>query len=366
MRVDTFDYELPPELIAQEPAPDRSSSRLLVLEAKTGRTEHTHFAQIENYLRPGDTLVLNDTKVVRARLHGIRHRTGGKWEGLFIHAADEHWELMLKTRGKPRPGEVLLAQPEGAAEGAALELEVIERRAEGTWLVRPLVTAASADPVFVESILARIGHVPIPPYIRAGRESVADRERYQTVYAARPGAVAAPTAGLHFTEALLTRLAERGVLFERLTLHVGPGTFQPVKVADTADHVMHAEWCELTAQVAQRLAARRAEGSRIIAVGTTAARVLESACRPTGRIEPYRGWTDLFIVPGYPFRAIDGLITNFHLPKSTLLMLVSALAGTEKILAAYRQAIAQRYRFYSYGDAMLISPLGQEGIKGGY
>ena len=342
MRVDLFDYDLPAELIAQQPAPRRDGSRLLVLHRSSGEVEHRSFAELGDLLRPDDCLVLNDTRVLPARLVGRRAATGGQWEGLYLGETSGLWELMTKTRGKPTVGERIVLDTN------ALELELVRRTESGAWLARPLGTGPSED------LLNMAGQVPLPPYIRGGREGPGDRERYQTVYAHRAGAVAAPTAGLHFTKELLDDLRHRGIELQWLTLHVGAGTFKPVSATDTDEHHMHSEWCELTPSVAERLNALRMAGRRLVAVGTTTTRVLESAAQAAGSLEPFTGQTRLFIVPGYQYRAVDVLLTNFHLPKSTLLMLVSAFAGREAVLNAYHEAIRERYRFYSFGDAMLI------------
>jgi S-adenosylmethionine:tRNA ribosyltransferase-isomerase len=342
VRVDRFDYELPRDLIASEPVTPRDSSRLLVLDRSSARLTHSRFYDLPEFVRPGDCLVLNDTKVVAARLIGRRRLTGGKWQGLFLGERDGCWELLAQTRGAPRPIERIVIEPGG------WELQLVTKTDEGTWLARP----SSDQPTM--TLLESSGQAPLPPYISRRRPRVRDRDDYQTVFARQPGAVAAPTAGLHFTHGLLNRLAALGIETAFVTLHVGLGTFQPVKVADTADHQMRAEWFCLTAQAADRINRVRAGGGRIVAVGTTTARVLESVVADTGKTAPRSGWTRLFITPPYTFRAIDALITNFHLPKSTLLMLVCAFAGMELIRAAYRAAIAERYRFYSFGDAMLI------------
>lgn len=342
MQVSVFDYDLPGELIAQAPVEPRDASRLLVLDRRAGGVVHRMFSEIGKYLNPGDCLVLNDTRVLPARLLGRRATTGGKWEGLFLREACGQWELLCRTRGKPRSGERI------AIDGADFALELTSPTPDGTWWARPTVDRPTVE------LLERAGHVPLPPYIRGGRDSAADRQAYQTVFARRDGAVAAPTAGLHFTPALLEQLRDRGVLQEFVTLHVGPGTFRPVLATDTQDHRMHSEWCELTPAAAERLRAVRQAGRRIVAVGTTSVRVLETAAASGGSLEPFSGPTDLFITPPYDFRVVDGLLTNFHLPKSTLLMLVCAFAETETVLKAYRTAIAERYRFYSYGDAMLV------------
>jgi S-adenosylmethionine:tRNA ribosyltransferase-isomerase len=342
MRVDLFDYELPPQRIAAFPAEPRDSSRLLILDRNSGALQHDHFRNLPHHLKAGDVLVVNDTRVLPARLLGCRTKTAGRWEGLFLRADGERWELMTKTRGKPEPGEVI------AVEGADWFLTLLEKTGRSTWLAQP---SRSAPP---HELLAGVGHVPLPPYIRGGKDRPDDQANYQTVFADRAGAVAAPTAGLHFTPGLITNLEKAGVPLVRVTLHVGPGTFQPVTADDTKAHVMHEEWCELSPDAAHRLRAARVAGGRIIAVGTTSVRTLESIVHQHGDLVPWQGHTRLFIVPGFEFRAVDALITNFHLPKSTLLMLVAALAGRENTLHAYREAIHLHYRFYSYGDAMLI------------
>lgn len=352
MRVDLFDYELPPDRIAQHPVEPRDAARLLVVDRAAGTLRHGRFRDLGEYLRPGDHLVLNDTRVVPARLQGARSKTGGRWEGLFLREVEDSseaglWELMTKTRGKPAAGERVTL---GAGR---CELELVRRLGPGRWLARPHVQDAELVAAGTFAILDAVGTVPLPPYIRGGVEGPGDRDRYQTVFAERAGSVAAPTASLHFTAELLTRLADQGVQRDHVTLHVGPGTFQPVKADDTDDHVLHHEWCELTEGVAERLRSSRAAGGRVVAVGTTTVRTLESASRGAG-LAPFRGETNLFIKPPYDFRTVDVMVTNFHLPRSTLLMLVCAFAGTDLVLEAYREAVREGYRFYSYGDAMLL------------
>ena len=336
MRVDEFDYELPQDLIAQFPTAQRSASRLMHLDGKTGSyTEHV-FVELPMLLRSGDLLVFNDTKVIKARLHGVRE-SGGKVEALIERIVGMRRALaMLKTSHTPRPGQKIQF-------GDTAHATMIERQGEFFLL-------EFADDV--SGILERIGEVPLPPYIerRAGSE---DEARYQTVYARVPGAVAAPTAGLHFDEELLKRLGDSGVRFAYTTLHVGAGTFQPVRVEDVEQHVMHGERYEIPVETAQAVAETRAIGGRITAVGTTSLRALESAAA-SGNLIAGSGETRLFIRPGYGFKVADRLLTNFHLPRSTLLMLVCAFAGTENIRGAYRHAVHSRYRFFSYGDAMLI------------
>jgi S-adenosylmethionine:tRNA ribosyltransferase-isomerase len=297
-------------------------------------------------LKAGDCLVFNDTKVIPARLVGRRDRTGARWTGLFL-AADEHgvWQVLSKTRGKLEPGEAIVVLSWDVRQTVTLRL--LTKLEGGVWAARP---EPMSEPL---EILERVGRIPLPPYIRDGEMVEEDIASYQTVYAAKPGAVAAPTAGLHFTPELLKKLTERGVPQERVTLHVGVGTFRPITAERLEEHPMHSEWCSLDAKVAERLRAHKAAGRRIIAVGTTVARTLETAAA-SGEIQPFQGETRLFIRPPYEFKATDALLTNFHLPKSTLLILVRTFGGDELIRRAYQEAIEERYRFYSYGDAMLI------------
>jgi S-adenosylmethionine:tRNA ribosyltransferase-isomerase len=336
-----FDYDLPPELIAQTPVEPRDASRLLVLERETGTIHHTTFAEIGAFLRSGDLLVLNDSRVLAARLLGERVPTGGRVEALLVReAAPGRWEALLRPGSRLRAGQELRFSRGESTLNAHVE----------TWLEDGICLLAFHDPSVRPDLL---GSVPLPPYIEA---HLADPERYQTVYADELGSVAAPTAGLHFTPELLNQLRQQGIETAFLTLHVGPATFRPVHAEDAREHPMHAEYYRLTQGAAAQLSRARREGRRVIAVGTTSVRVLEqvgSGLRGTD-VPPSEGWTRLLILPGHRFRVLDGLITNFHLPRSTLLMLVSALAGREQVLAAYREAIAQRYRFYSIGDAMLI------------
>jgi S-adenosylmethionine:tRNA ribosyltransferase-isomerase len=341
LRTSTFDFVLPDELIAQHPAEPRDHSRLMVVHRRTGRWEHRVFADLPESLAPGDVLVRNNTRVLPARLLGHREATGGKWEGLFLKAwPDGRWEILATTRGRPAVGESVVV-------GQGLRLVLESKREAGRWIVRPESDAPSAE------LLERHGQVPLPPYIRKGREGPDDRSRYQTLYAKVPGAVAAPTAGLHFTDQVFRRLAERGVVWVDVTLHVGLGTFRPIEVEDIEDHALHAEWAELSPSIAGTLNQHRNAGGRIVAVGTTSARVLETAAS-AGTMQSFAGETALYLRPGHRFRGLDALLTNFHLPRSSLLVLVSALAGVELIRDAYAEAIRERYRFYSYGDAMLI------------
>lgn len=339
-----FDFDLPDDLIAQTPVEPRDRSRLLVLRRRSAEIEHRLFAELPELLDPGDLLVRNIAKVVPARLIGVREKTGGRWEGLFLRVLEDgSWEILAKTRGKPTLNETILI-----GDRPALRIVLIERLDGGRWRVRP----ESAENA--ETLLERFGQVPLPPYIRRGEASVADRSRYQTVYASEPGAVAAPTAGLHFTEEVFRRLAARGIETVDCVLHVGIGTFRPIESARIEDHRMHAERGELEPSSAERLNRARGAGARIVAIGTTSVRVLETAADEEGLYRPFRGETSIYLRPGHVFRGVDALLTNFHLPKSSLIVLASAFGGIEPIRDAYREAIRERYRFYSYGDAMLI------------
>ncbi|HXY35604.1 MAG TPA: tRNA preQ1(34) S-adenosylmethionine ribosyltransferase-isomerase QueA [Planctomycetaceae bacterium] len=344
-----YDYELPAELIATEPLPRRDASRMLVVDRRTQRLEHRAIGKLPEFLRPGDRLVLNDTRVVPARLFGFRKATGGKWEGLFLEADPAgHWKLIGHSGGKLHAGETLVITPAHRPESQErLELTLLDCDAEGIW------TAAPASDRSAVELLAEFGTVPLPPYIHRKLGADLDWERYQTTYAARPGAVAAPTAGLHFTPELLARCEERGISRSFVTLHVGIGTFRPISVARLSEHAMHGEWCEFSPAASATLNETRAAGGRIVAVGTTTVRTLETAFRD-GAFAPWCGTTNLFIRPPYRFGGVDCLLTNFHLPRSTLFVLVSALAGLELMQRAYAEAVRERYRFYSYGDAMLI------------
>ena len=344
MFLSDFDYDLPSELIAQEPAPERTSSRLLVVERRSRQLSHCHFSDLLHLLPPDCLLVLNDTRVFPARLRG-RKESGGTVEVLLLHPVageGETWEVLCKGAQGMRVGARLWFAPELSAEWCGTPREG-----------RGVLRLFSQGELSV--LLDRLGEIPLPPYIKrpaGGRAQ--DRDRYQTVYARHPGAVAAPTAGMHFTEALLAAMRQRGIETVFVTLHVGAGTFQPIRVEQVEGHRMEEEEYELSKAVAEQINTAKAAGRKIIAVGTTTTRALEAACTPDGKIQAGRCRTSLFIYPGYHFRVIDGLITNFHLPRSTLLLLVSAFAGRELILQAYAEAVARRYRFYSYGDAMLI------------
>ena len=387
-----FDYHLPEHLIAQHPAAERDAARLLVVRRDTRAIQHHTFRDLPDLLAPGDLVVLNDTRVLPARLIGRRESTGGKWEGLFLRvAAGGRWEMLAQTRGYPEVGTAFVTDTN-------LRLVLRGRTTDRHWLME--VTENGTPP----ELLARYGHIPLPPYIRKGREEAADRDRYQTVYANAAGSVAAPTAGLHFTPAVFDRLAARGIGTARITLHVGLGTFAPVKVDDPTKHVIHREWCEVKPDAVAAIRAAKARGGRVVAVGTTTTRTLESAARlsltspPEGEVggasppgggesdasrvtppphrlakprhlplqgggqestapdplRPFCGETGLFIHEPFTFRAVDALVTNFHLPRTTLLLLVGALAGSDLLQNAYAEAVAREYRFFSYGDAMLV------------
>ena len=341
MKTADFDYDLPAEFIAQEPVEPRDASRLMVLHRATGKIEHAHFQDLAQYLLPGDLLILNDTRVIPARLYARKAVTGGRVELLMLRRrAPMTWDVLVGGHGV-EVGSVLEVDGEAGLRAVVLEAYDGPRR---------LVQFSQP----ISSLLERVGHVPLPPYIH---HELADRERYQTVFAVNPGSAAAPTAGLHFTPELLDRLRASGVETDFITLHVGLDTFAPVTEDKPGEHPMHGEWCELAPETAARINAAKRAGRRVIAVGTTSVRTLESA--PPGArngqvLAPLVGATNLYILPGYQFRVVDGLLTNFHLPRSTLLMLVSAFAGRERILAAYEAAKRAGYRFYSFGDAMLI------------
>lgn len=335
-----FYFELPQELIAQDPLEDRSASRLLVMDKQTGAISHHVFREVTGYLRPGDCLVLNNTKVIPARLLGEREGTGAHVEVLLLkRRADNVWETLVKPGKKCRPGTRLVF-----GDGL-LKAEVLETVDEGNRLIRFVY-----EGVF-EEVLDALGEMPLPPYIT---HKLKDRDRYQTVYAKYEGSAAAPTAGLHFTRELLEEIRAKGVRVVYVTLHVGLGTFRPVKEENVLDHHMHSEYFQVPGETAEIINRTKEEGGRVICVGTTSCRTVESAADETGKVHPGSGDTDIFIYPGYRFRVMDGLITNFHLPESTLVMLVSALAGREHVLRAYEEAIRERYRFFSFGDAMLL------------
>jgi S-adenosylmethionine:tRNA ribosyltransferase-isomerase len=342
-----FSFDLPTELIAQTPLPERSASRLLVVDATRDTLDDRGFSDLVDFVEPGDLLVFNDTRVLPARLHG-RKETGGAVEILIERVIGTHEaRAQLGVSKKPKPGARITLADGSFATVTGRDGQFFD------------LSFDKSEPL--EKLLSRLGHMPLPPYI-ARDADVADGERYQTVFATNPGAVAAPTAGLHFDQSLLDRLAARGVDFGYITLHVGAGTFQPVRTDSLREHVMHREWLNVGAELVEKMRRARAAGRRVIAVGTTVVRALESAKRD-GVVQPFAGETQIFIFPGYRIDSVDALVTNFHLPESTLLMLVSAFAGRERMLGAYRHAVAQRYRFFSYGDAMLIVPPRHDATK---
>lgn len=339
MNISDFDYFLPEEQIAQVPADPRDSSRMMVLSPKTQTIEHRHFYQLDEYLMDGDVLIFNDTRVIPARLIGVRQPTGGKAEVFLLRQLErDRWEVLVKPGKKMRVGSVI-------AFGHELSCEVLAHTDFGGRIVK-----FSYEGIF-EEILDRLGTMPLPPYIH---ETLEDPERYQTIYSREKGSAAAPTAGLHFTESLMDRLRKKGVHLGFVTLHVGLGTFRPVQVDEIEDHVMHSEFYSIPTETADLIRMAKQEGRRVVAVGTTSIRTLESAAVDHGMIEAKQGWTNIFIYPGYQFKIVDAVITNFHLPKSTLIMLVSAFAGREFTLQAYQTAVEENYRFFSFGDAMLI------------
>jgi S-adenosylmethionine:tRNA ribosyltransferase-isomerase len=355
MKRSDFNYDLPPELIAQYPLPQRDASRLMVLDRSSGHVGHHQFRDLLQFLRPDDLLVFNDTRVIPARLWG-RKATGGKVELLIERITGTHSALAhIRSSKSPGPGTRVQLSDSAGGEPGPYEIMVTGRDGD-------LFCISSADGPALTSVLQQIGHMPLPPYIERADDG-ADQERYQTVYARKEGAVAAPTAGLHFTEALLAGIDALGVRRIAVTLHVGAGTFQPVREDELDQHVMHKEFVEVNDAVCAAVRETRARGGRVVAVGTTAVRSLESAAAASGTLQPFQGDTDIFIYPGYAFRCVDAMITNFHLPESTLVMLVSAFAGRESTLAAYACAIAEQYRFFSYGDAMFIveNPYGRGG-----
>ena len=340
MNVKDFYFDLPQELIAQDPLEDRASSRLLVLDRETGEVTHRKFRDILGYLNPGDCLVINDTKVIPARLIGSREGTNAKIEVLLLKRRENDiWETHVKPGKKAKPGTVICFG-DGLLKGTVID--VVE---EGNRLIQ-----FSYDGIF-EEILDRLGQMPLPPYIT---HQLQDKNRYQTVYAKHEGSAAAPTAGLHFTKELLQEIEDKGVKLAHVTLHVGLGTFRPVKVENVLDHHMHSEFYMVEESEAEKINQTKRDGGRVICVGTTSCRTIESASDENGILKAGSGWTDIFIYPGYQFKILDCLITNFHLPESTLVMLVSALAGREHVLAAYEEAVKERYRFFSFGDAMFI------------
>lgn len=340
MKTSDFFYDLPEELIAQDPLEDRTASRLLVLNRETGDIEHKIFSDVVDYLNEGDCLVINNTRVIPARLIGEKEGTGGKVEVLLLkRRANDVWETLVKPGKKLRPGARV------TFGDGRLKAEILEIAEEGNRLVRFYY-----EGIF-EEILDSLGEMPLPPYITHKLE---DKEMYQTVYAKYDGSAAAPTAGLHFTKELLSKIEEKGIKIASITLHVGLGTFRPVKVDDVNNHHMHTEWYEVNAEAADIINETKRNGGRVICVGTTSCRTIESVADENGYMKAKTGETDIFIYPGYKFKVMDGLITNFHLPESTLVMLVSAFAGKENVLAAYETAVKERYRFFSFGDAMIL------------
>lgn len=346
MKTDDLQYDLPPDLIAQQPCEPRDASRLMVIHRRVGRIEHAAFRDLPALLNPNDCLVINKTQVIPARF-AARRATGGRIGGLFVREIGPgQWRVMLTGSRRLKPGERL------HLVGSSEAMIIGQRQERGLWNV------AIEPPMPAEEVLAKIGSTPLPPYVRrdwdeAAEQDRRDRRRYQTVYAESPGAVAAPTAGLHFTTTLLDDLRAKGIGIAKVLLHVGLGTFQPIQVDDLSDHAMHSEWYDLPSETVRRLERVRQESGKIVAVGTTAVRVLET-CHRSGTLTAEQGWTDIFIYPPYVFRTTDALLTNFHLPAGTLLALVCAFAGRELTMKAYRTAVQERYRFFSYGDAMLI------------
>ncbi len=342
MKTSDFYYDLPEELIAQHPLSNRSSSRLMTLNGETGAISHMHFSDLPSLLQKGDVLVINNTKVIPARLLGVRSDTGSAIELLLLRRIDEnHWETLARPGKKIRPGKRMTFLP------GKLEAECEDVLPDGNRIIR-----FDFEGIW-EEVLDEAGTMPLPPYIH---EQLQDQNRYQTVYAKETGSAAAPTAGLHFTPELLQELRDMGIEICEITLHVGLGTFRPVKVEDVSEHHMHSEWYCIDEKASDTLRRARSEGRRIIAVGTTSCRTLETVAAKDPSMRPCSGETDIFIYPGVPFRAIDGLITNFHLPESTLIMLVSAFAGKDHVLHAYETAVSEKYRFFSFGDAMFITP----------
>ena len=342
-----YDFTLPDILIAQSPLPDRSQARLLVVDRKSGTIRHSNVREIPSLLQENDSLVVNNTKVVPARLIGNRTKSGGNWEGLFLgFTPDGFWKIMSKTRGKITAGEtVSLHSPNGTI---CFALEMQTKLDDGTWIVRP----RTDEEAF--TALDRVGWVPIPPYIRGGKMVDSDKTDYQTIFASEPGAVAAPTAGLHFTDSLLNEIRNKHISIFPITLHVGAGTFRPITTERLDEHPMHSEWGNLSENIAEQINLRRKEGGKTVAIGTTSVRVLETAASEEGNLHPFCGETNLFIRPPYKFKAVDALITNFHFPKSTLYILVRTFGGDELIKEAYEKAIENEYRFFSYGDAMIV------------
>ncbi|MFV0444731.1 MAG: tRNA preQ1(34) S-adenosylmethionine ribosyltransferase-isomerase QueA [Planctomycetaceae bacterium] len=349
----SYDFDIPCELIASQPLADRDASRLMRLHRATGNIEHHPFRELPELLRPRDLLVLNETRVIPARLVGHRTITGGRWEGLYLGTTEQGlWRLMGQTRGRLLPGESITLQPVHATGDTlrdTFRLTLVEKELDGVWQMQP---ESDFSPLVV---LDHFGTVPLPPYMGRDIANATDVERYQTTYASTPGAVAAPTAGLHFTPEVFDRCAARNITTAKVTLHVGIGTFRPISVEQLTEHKMHAEWCSIPPETAAAIAHTRHAGGRIVAVGTTTVRTLESVANlHTGNVVAWSGETNLFIRPPYRFHTVDSLVTNFHLPKSSLVVMLSAFAGREQMLSAYAAAVREQYRFFSYGDAMLV------------
>lgn len=344
MDIELFNFSLPESLIAQVPTEPRDSCRLMVLDRKSATWSHHYFYDLPSFIHSGDIIIRNNTRVLPARLIGYRNATGGQWECLVLEFDKEnHWTAICQTRGKPLAGEMVTV-------GNGLSLKLIKNLGNGKWLIEP----DDVDPALTtQQILEIHGHIPLPHYIRQGTDQPQDRLWYQTVFSQESGSVAAPTAGLHFTPELIEKLSQHGTQFADVTLHVGIGTFQPIRVSNIMEHQLHAEQAELSQATAEKIITTRASGGRIIAVGTTSTRTIEAASR-SGTVQAFQGPTDLYITPGFKFHVADAMITNFHLPKSSLMVLISAFAGRDFVMAAYEEAVRQEYRFYSYGDAMLI------------
>ncbi len=346
LSIDQYDYTLPSQLIAQDPVPNRTDSRLMIVDRKSGTIEHTYFRELGGWLDRNDCLIFNDSKVVPAKLLGKRARTGGRWHGLFLECNENgFWKIICKTRGKLTPGEKIIVENRSGNE--TFELEMVARLNQGAWAVRPTVDEKWSE------VLEKYGQIPLPHYIRGGAMKDSDLKNYQTVYAKHAGAVAAPTAGLHFTKELLQAIGEAGIQVAAVTLHVGLGTFRPIKSQNLVDHQMHSERGTIADEAIQKIKSCRANDGRVISVGTTSVRVLETIGQESP-LKPWSGETDIFIKPPYQFKLVDALLTNFHLPKSTLLVLVRTFGGDDLMKEAYRKAVEEEYRFFSYGDAMLI------------
>lgn len=342
--ISLFDFELPESLIAQEPTSPRDHCRLMVLDRSKSTWSHHFFHELPSFVAPGDLIVRNNTRVIPARLIGKRNSTGGQWECLVLEFDQNRlWNVMTQTRGKPVPGEIITV-------GNNLQVKLLHKLENGRWIITPIDVPAELTS---QQILEQHGHIPLPHYIRHGTDMPQDRQWYQTVFAQESGSVAAPTAGLHFTPELIQTLTHQGIDFADVTLHVGIGTFQPIRTTNILDHQLHAETAELPQQTVDKIIATKNAGKKVIAVGTTSTRTLEAGAR-SGQLQAYSAPTDLYITPGFKFQVADALITNFHLPKSSLMVLVSAFAGREFVMDAYQEAIRQSYKFYSYGDAMLI------------